>query len=439
LIDTVQPLLCVTVNVCPPIVSVPVRPGPLFAAAVKLTLPLPVPLAPAVIVNQPSLLAAVQLQPAGAVTAIAGVDGPPAAGTVRLVGLIVTAQPLLCVTVNVWPPIVSVPVRSGPVFAAAVKVTLPLPVPPAPAVIVSQPSLLAAVQLQPAGAVTAIAGVDGPPAAGTVRLVGLIDTAQPLCCVTVNVCPPIVSVPVRSGLLFTATLNATLPLPVPVAPAVIVSHGTALVAVQLQVAAAVTAIGGVDAPPAAGTVRLVGLIVTAQPLCCVTVNVCPPMVSVPTLSGLLFVATLNSTFPLPVPLAPAVIVSHGTALVAVQAQLAAAVTAIGGVEAPPAADTVRLVGLIVTAQPLCCVTVNVRPPIVSVPVRSAPALAPTVNSTFPLPVPVAPAVIVSHGTALVVVHPHPAGAVTATGGVDGPPAAGTVRAVGSIVTRQPLS
>ena len=69
-------------------------------------------------------------------------------------------------TVNVWPPIVSVPLRALPVFAAAVKATVPLPVPDAPLVTVSHGALAVAVHVQlPADAVTAI--VPAPPLSAT--------------------------------------------------------------------------------------------------------------------------------------------------------------------------------------------------------------------------------------------------------------------------------
>src|SRR5215471_20710086 len=55
-------------------------------------------------------------------------------------------------------------------------------------------------------------------------------------CVTVNVCPAIVSVPVRGvGVRFAATAYPTVPLPVPLDPAVTVNHvGAVLVAVHVQ-------------------------------------------------------------------------------------------------------------------------------------------------------------------------------------------------------------
>jgi hypothetical protein len=79
---------CVTVNVLPPIVIVLVRDAVLaFAAAVKPAEPLPDPVAPDVIVIHVSVVDAVQLQPAGAVTVIVPV--PPPATTDCDVGEIV--------------------------------------------------------------------------------------------------------------------------------------------------------------------------------------------------------------------------------------------------------------------------------------------------------------------------------------------------------------
>ena len=60
---------CVTVNVCPPAVIVPVRDVVAeFADTVNVTVPLPDPLAPPVIVIQVALLAAVHAQPLPLVT-----------------------------------------------------------------------------------------------------------------------------------------------------------------------------------------------------------------------------------------------------------------------------------------------------------------------------------------------------------------------------------
>ena len=72
---------------------------------------------------------------------------------------------------NVWPPIVSVPVRAvEPVLAAAVKPIAPSPDPLAPCVIVIQAALVVAVQAQPSDEITAIEPL--PPVFAMIWLVG---------------------------------------------------------------------------------------------------------------------------------------------------------------------------------------------------------------------------------------------------------------------------
>ena len=66
---------------------------------------------------------------------------------------------------------VNVPVRSPPVFAATLNVTVPLPLTLEPAVSVIQLALLTAVQAQPGCVVTAT-GPPVPPEASNVWLVG---------------------------------------------------------------------------------------------------------------------------------------------------------------------------------------------------------------------------------------------------------------------------
>jgi hypothetical protein len=61
---------------------------------------------------------------------------------------------------------------------------------------------------------------------------------------------------------------------------------------------------------------------------------------------------------------------------------------------------------------------------VSVPLRAAPVLAATLNPTDPLPLPLAPDVMLIHEALLAAVHPHPLLVVTATG-PPAPPAAPT--------------
>jgi hypothetical protein len=80
-----------------------------------------------------------------------------------------------CVTVKTWPAAVIVPTRCDVLaLAAAMKLTVPLPLPDAPVVTVNQAVLLlTAVHEQPKGAVTDVEFV--PPPAATDRLVGEIE------------------------------------------------------------------------------------------------------------------------------------------------------------------------------------------------------------------------------------------------------------------------
>jgi len=141
---------CVTVNVAPAIVSVPVRlEATVFAAISNVTRPFPDPVAPPVRVIHGVLLAAVQLQPVAATTALL----PLAADAVTdcALGEIVGEQAAAaCVTLNVAPAMVSVPVRlDATVLAATLKPTAPAPEPVAPLVTVIHGALLAAVHAQP--------------------------------------------------------------------------------------------------------------------------------------------------------------------------------------------------------------------------------------------------------------------------------------------------
>lgn len=168
---------CVTVKVAPAIVIVPVRvDATVFAATLKPTVPLPEPVAPLVTVIHDALLPALHEQPVATVTLPLPV--PPAAVKDWLVGETDGAQPAAnCVTVNVAPAIVSVPVRlEATVFAATVNVTEPLPDPLAPPVTVIHAALLAAVQLHPVAAVTALVLL--PPAAVNDCAVGEIAGEQ---------------------------------------------------------------------------------------------------------------------------------------------------------------------------------------------------------------------------------------------------------------------
>ena len=129
---------------------VAVRAGPLFAAAVNLTVPFPDPVAPAEIVSQSASLFADHAQPLSPCTS--NDPCPPPASTDVLVGLTVNVQPWPWFTVNVRPAIVAVPERFGPVVAATVNCTVPLPLDGVADAIAIHGSLLAAVQAQPAPA-----------------------------------------------------------------------------------------------------------------------------------------------------------------------------------------------------------------------------------------------------------------------------------------------
>ena len=119
-----------------------------------MTVPLPLPVAPPVTCIHPALLAAVQLQPAGAVTLTLpdpppGPKEPDVADSEDVQGAPGSA------TVNVCPAIVSVPlIPLALLLELAENETVPLPVPDAPDVTDTQPALLAAFQAQPEGAVT---------------------------------------------------------------------------------------------------------------------------------------------------------------------------------------------------------------------------------------------------------------------------------------------
>ena len=132
-------------------------------------MPLPEPLPPLLIDSHVALLVAVHAQLLVVVTEAVAV--PPLAARLCVVGDTVKLQAPAWVIVTAWPAIVSVPVRElVDVFAAALKATVPGPVPVPPLEIVSQVAPLVAVQPQPAAVVTV--EEPGPPAAVTACVVG---------------------------------------------------------------------------------------------------------------------------------------------------------------------------------------------------------------------------------------------------------------------------
>ena len=145
-----------------------------------------------------------------------------------------------CDTVNVSPATVSVPVRAEPVLASTLNLTMPLPDPVEAPTMVIHDAFDAAVHAQPAVVVTFVEPL--PPVESTSWRVGEIAYVQgaggggagAAACDTVNVCPPAVKVPIRAAPVFAATVNATVPLPVPDVPLVSVIHATFDAAVHGQ-------------------------------------------------------------------------------------------------------------------------------------------------------------------------------------------------------------
>ncbi len=142
-------------------------------------------------------------------------------------------------------------------------------------------------------------------------------------------------VPSRRSPRLADTRHATVPLPLPLVPDVIVIHDVLVDAVHAQPAGAVT-LTGEPGPASSSTVSLFGEIEYVHGAAWVTVNVCPAIVNVPVRALPLCEATVNPTDPLPVPVAPDVTVIHDAALVAVHVQPAAVETTTGD-PAPPAA------------------------------------------------------------------------------------------------------
>jgi hypothetical protein len=129
----------------------------------KVTVPLPVPLAGDVIVSQEvESTLAVQPQPESLAAMVTEYEPAVFATVWPVAGLRVKVHPLACVTVAVWPAMVIVPLRIGPAFAATTKFTLPLPVPVGVTPVI-QAALLAA--LHPQEKAAEMVTLSGPPPA----------------------------------------------------------------------------------------------------------------------------------------------------------------------------------------------------------------------------------------------------------------------------------
>jgi hypothetical protein len=247
----------------------------------------------------------------------------------------------------------------------------------------------------------------------------------------VNVSDAIMSVPLRGvvpGLACTEKLTG--PLPAPLAPAVTVIQLTLLSADHGQPVCVVTCEDPLS--PLLAADFDVGEIENVQLTpACVTVNVWPATVSVPTRwEAFVLAAALYVRFPLPLPLPPAVIVSHGALLELVQAHPAGAATLVAPV--PPAPAWACPVGASVNVHGAAVwFTVNVTPPIVTVPARGvAITFAVALTVTVPLPLPLLPPVTVNQLVSLLTAaHEHPVGTVTLV--VPASPAASIVNVDGA--------
>jgi len=151
------PAACVNVNVCPETISVPVRCGPGFAATlyVRVVFPLPVVgVGNGNVSHGWLMLPAVHAQSWRGDTMTSNVPVDAVCGAVALDGEsenVHGGMGASCVTVTVWPAIVSVPVRCAPTFEKMSNATVALPEPVAlDGRIATNGALLVAVHVHPA-------------------------------------------------------------------------------------------------------------------------------------------------------------------------------------------------------------------------------------------------------------------------------------------------
>jgi hypothetical protein len=234
------------------------------------------------------------------------------------------------------------------------------------------------------------------------------------------------------------------PLPLPDAPLVTVSHEALLAAIQAHPSGAVTATVSPVAP-SAGADCAVGATPTAHPAAgggggvgegpveagsCVSVNTCPAIVSVPTRAAPPFGLTTNCCEPLPTPpLAPATVI-HETSLEVVQAHPGGAVTLTRS--GPPSAKARRALGAIAEVQVTAggaaaaaapWLMVTSWPAMDTEPDRAAPVFPATCTLTVPGPLREGLPITVIQSAPAPTVQPHPCAVVTTRATV--PPAPAT--------------
>ena len=165
-----------------------------------------------VFVNQPPLMVTCHTQVGPCGIDSVKVTVPPLAGTLALVGVTVCAQEMAgCVTLTVFPAIVSDPSLALYPFAATETVTVPESVlPEAPLRTASHAVLLTAVQLQPPPCVRLTVNVTVSPPGCALTVVGLTLYRQGTpSCVTVTAWSAMVSVPDRATPVLAATATVT--------------------------------------------------------------------------------------------------------------------------------------------------------------------------------------------------------------------------------------
>ena len=143
----------------------------------------------------------------------------------------------------------------------------------------------------------------------------------------VKLSPATVMVPVRVAPGFATTVNATVPLPLPLAPDVMEIHDAPVAAVHVQPGEVVTLNDPV--PPAMGTLAPEAPSVYVQlgsTAAWLTVNVWPAMTMLSARAAPRLGSTRKPTVPFPLPLAPDVNVIHDAPVVAVHAHPDAALT-----------------------------------------------------------------------------------------------------------------
>lgn len=170
----------------------------------------------------------------------------------------------LCVTVTLWPAIVTVALRDAfAVFVEIFSATLPGPEPPP--LSVNHAGAPEADHVHPDCVVTVTAAVAAEARTDTLTGATAYVHAAVAVCVTVKVLPAIVSVPVRlAPELLVATMNVTVPFPLPGPALMTATQATLLTAAHAQVAAAVTTL--LPEPPFDVNDRLAGEIDAVQVL-----------------------------------------------------------------------------------------------------------------------------------------------------------------------------